>query len=43
MTSYITVTVTELYNIKKDIKGSRTNNIIQSSNSILILWQIYVL
>ena len=35
--SHITVTVTELYDIKKDIKESRTNNVIQPDNSILII------
>jgi len=37
ITLYIIVIITELCNLKKDIKELRTNDVIQHSNSILIL------
>jgi len=41
--TYVTVTVTQSYNIKKVIESSGTNDIIQYSNNMLALWQAYVL
>ena len=43
MTSQVIVIVIELCNLKKDIERLRTNDIIQHNNSMLILWQIYIL
>ena len=37
MMSQVTVTVTILCDMKKDIEKSRTNDIIQYSNNMLIL------
>jgi len=37
MILHVTVIVTRSYDIKKDIEGSRTNDVIQYSNSILTL------
>ena len=34
---HVTVTVTESCDMKKDIEGSRTNDVIQHSNSMLTL------
>jgi len=33
--------VTQSYNTKKDIKGFKTDNIIQYNNSMLALWSIH--
>jgi len=41
--SHDTVMVTGLWDIEKDEEGSETNNIISHDNSLLILWQVYVL
>ena len=39
--TYVTVGVTESYDKENIIKGSKTNDIIQYSYSILVLWKVY--
>jgi len=44
MTSQVTVmTITQSCDIEKIIEGSGTNNVIQHSNNMLVLWKVYVL
>jgi len=35
--TYVTVTVTQLYDTEKNIKGSETDNVVQYSNNMLVL------
>jgi len=37
MISHVTIMVTRLYNMEKDIEEYKTNNIIQHSNNMLVL------
>ena len=39
----ITLTVIQSYDIEKDIKSIKIDNIIQYSNNILALWKAHVL
>ena len=39
----ITVTVTLLYDIKKSIESSRTDNVIQHIYNMLILYSTYII
>jgi len=38
LSHHVTVTVTRSYDAEKVIKGFRTDNIIQYSKSMLVLW-----
>jgi len=43
MILHVTIMVTKLCDMEKDIEGYRTNDIIQHSNSMLVLWQTHIL